>query len=354
MAFERLLALANENLGLCLVVLSQFFNLVMMVTTKLLELDPDFPEPIHPLQILFARMSITYGFCLVYMKLKGVADLPFGPPHLRWLLVLRGSSGFFGVFGVYFSLQYLSVSDAVVITFLVPPATTLLAAVVLRERYLWREFVAGLVSFTGVILVARPAFLFGASAVDGNVETSDPVLRLWGVGVGLLGVVGAAIAMVTIRTIGTRAHPLLLVSYFAFICVVILFVTLLVHPSLLFVLPQTGRQWFLFILIGIAGFVMQFCLTEGIQRERAGRFAFMLYTQMVYAVFWELTIWHRIPPATLWLGFVIILVCAVSIVAFVPKETPGKDGDDEELIGGSGEEDWEVDEEGVELTAITK
>jgi drug/metabolite transporter (DMT)-like permease len=41
---------------------------------------------------------------------------------------------FFGLFGVYFSLQYLSLSDATVITFLAPTCTAIAGAVLLKEK----------------------------------------------------------------------------------------------------------------------------------------------------------------------------------------------------------------------------
>jgi drug/metabolite transporter (DMT)-like permease len=47
---------------------------------------------------------------------------------------LSGIYRFFGLFGIYFSLQYLSLSDATVITFLAPMFTALGGALFLRER----------------------------------------------------------------------------------------------------------------------------------------------------------------------------------------------------------------------------
>ncbi|ODQ78741.1 hypothetical protein BABINDRAFT_162431 [Babjeviella inositovora NRRL Y-12698] len=315
-------AYLQPNVGLVLIVVSQFFNSIMAVTCKLLEADPMFETPIHPLQILFVRMAITYAFCLVYMYIDKTPHAPWGPTGYKKFLALRGFTGFFGVFGLYYSLQYMTLSDSVVITFLVPTVATFLAWLILGERYSIVESVCGLFSFGGVLLVARPSFIFGnsLSLADSSVETTDPQLRLFATGVGLLGVCGASSVLIVIRFIGKRAHPLISVSYFALTCVVISFVTLTVHPSLSFTVPQTGHQWFLFILIGVTGFVMQFCLTAGIQREKAGRSSLMLYTQMIYAVFWELIIWHRIPGFLSWVGFSIILACAVCVIMFKPQE----------------------------------
>lgn len=50
---------------------------------------------------------------------------------------------FFGLFGVYYSLQYLSLSDATVLTFLAPMCTAVTGAVLLHEQLSWREAFAG-------------------------------------------------------------------------------------------------------------------------------------------------------------------------------------------------------------------
>ena len=216
------------NTGISLLILSQFFNSIMVTTCKLLVTDKDFNTPIHPLQILFVRMFITYFCCLLYMLLtRSVPDAPFGPRNLRWLLALRGFVGFFGVFGLYFSLQYLSLSDAVAITFLIPMVTGFLAWVILHERYSVIEGVCSIVSLGGVILIAKPHFIFGAqsdsetSSVDEAVESSSTEKRLLATGVGLVGVCGASTVYIVLRKIGKAAHPLLSVSYFALTCCVI-------------------------------------------------------------------------------------------------------------------------------------
>lgn len=130
----RLRAFWLHNKGLALVLLAQFFGGLMNVTTRLLELNGPHGEGMHPFQvshslrflrqisrppytqsqtqanlkispsitqILFARMSITVLCSCSYMWYASVPDAPFGARSIRWLLVLRGMGGFFGVFGLY-------------------------------------------------------------------------------------------------------------------------------------------------------------------------------------------------------------------------------------------------------------
>lgn len=50
---------------------------------------------------------------------------------------------FIGLFGVYYSLQFLSLSDSTVITFLVPICTAIAGSVVLKEKFTVKEGLAG-------------------------------------------------------------------------------------------------------------------------------------------------------------------------------------------------------------------
>ncbi|CCH42411.1 putative membrane protein [Wickerhamomyces ciferrii] len=310
------------NIGLLFIILSQFFNSIMVVATKLLETDPEFTEPIHPFQILFVRMIITFAGCYAYLKyIKKDVEI-FGPREVRWLLVLRGIVGFFGVFSMYYSLMYLTVSDAVVITFLVPSVTGFLAWAILRERWTLVEALGGLVSLFGVLLIARPTFLFGERSSSGNdnLETSNPEERLVATMVALVGVCGASGVYIVIRKIGKSVHSLVTVEYFAALCVIISLGGIIIVPGLSFRIPHTSRQWFLFFALGISGFCMQFLLTEGIQREKASRASAMLYTQMLYAIIWEVIIWHHFPNIWSWLGIIIILGSAFAVIYYKPKE----------------------------------
>lgn len=174
------LDLSESHQGIMYLLLTQALNAVMVTGCKLLEMDKLFETPIHPLQILFVRMVVTYACCVVYMYVqRSIPDAPFGPPHMRPLLVIRGAVGFFGVFGLYYSLMYLSLSDAVALTFLVPMVTAFLAHMLLQEQYSVLEGACSLCSLLGVLLIAKPNFLFGdPKSTDDLVESSSTEKRL--------------------------------------------------------------------------------------------------------------------------------------------------------------------------------
>jgi hypothetical protein len=114
----RIQAFWKSNKGLALVLISQLFGTLMNVTTRMLEMEGNDGGPTredamisqadtftgkgyHPFQILFARMGITVMCASFYMWYKKTEHFPFGMREVRSLLIARGLTGFFGVFGMY-------------------------------------------------------------------------------------------------------------------------------------------------------------------------------------------------------------------------------------------------------------
>ncbi|KAI9678142.1 MAG: hypothetical protein M1817_006086 [Caeruleum heppii] len=288
-------------------------------------------------------MGITVVLCCGYMWYTSVPDFPFGKPEVRLLLVARGMGGFFGVYGMYYSLLYLPIAEATVITFLAPTVACWACSILIHEPFTRMEQVAGLVSLLGVVLIARPAaFLFGSNTapiatgdIDGtpvpdthkssganSLDDVTSMQRLGAVGVALLGVAGAACAYTTIRWIGKRAHPLISVNYLATWCSIVSVVGLLVVPGVDFRLPANLRQWGLLLFLGLCGFAMQLLLTTGLQHEKSSRATNMVYTQMLFALTFDKLLWGTTPGALSIVGSSLILSSAIYVA--VPKDAAKK------------------------------
>ncbi|ERF74639.1 hypothetical protein EPUS_00769 [Endocarpon pusillum Z07020] len=279
-----------RNKGVVLVLLAMVFGSGMNVAARLLETDGTHGKAMHPFQILFARMSITVLLTLFYGFYTRIPYFPFGSKVVRLLLIARGVGGFFGVFGLYWSLLYLPLAEATVLTFLAPILTCYACSLLIKgETFSRQQQIAGFLSLVGVVFIARPGSLFmssGAhhdaghdpSTVHSNTTsavsaTSPPSStasqptqhqHLLAVLFAMVGVLGATTALTTIRKIGTRAHPLISVNYFSSWCTIVSSVAVLAAPSVGFRLPANVQEWGLLIMLGIFGFVMQFLLTAGL------------------------------------------------------------------------------------------
>lgn len=317
----------DPNMGLLFLVASYFFSSLMVVSTKVLETDPNTEVKIKPLQILVVRMGITYVGTLIYMYAyrESIPYVPFGDPAVRKWLILRGCMGFFSVFGTYFSLMYVSISDSVLITFLEPSLIIILAWLILKERVQKMEFVGCFVSLVGVILIVRPPFLFGTPTnVDTAVESSNPRERLIATLVALWGAFGMASVYIIIRFIGKRAHAIMNVSYFSLVTLIIALIGIVLIPSMKFQMPHSFKEWILFLNLGISGFCHQLLLTLGIQRERAGRGSLITYTQLIYALLWDVILYKHLPSIWSWCGMVLIIGSTLYVVKLKLDEDAAK------------------------------
>ncbi|KAF8647966.1 hypothetical protein AX16_006428 [Volvariella volvacea WC 439] len=328
--FESVRDVVTNNTGLLLIMASQaFFSLMNVAVKTLNSIDP----PVSTLQLIFVRMVITYICSMAYMLGAGIPHPFTGPPGVRLLLLVRGFSGFFGLMGIYFSLQYLSLSDATVLTFLAPLGTAISGAVFLGEKFGRKEALAGLISLLGVVLIARPTAIFGnhtdlnlqsnldaAFGNDATLELSTviptdkvtPTERLIAVGVAMLGVVGATGAYTTLRAIGKRAHTLHSLVSFSSQCVIVSSIGMIATKTPLVIPTQLDWLGMLF-MIGIFGFVAQVLLTMGLQREAAGRGTMAIYTQVIFATILERIFFHTSPPFLSIIGTVLILSSALYV-----------------------------------------
>lgn len=287
-------------------------------------------------------MSITMVASYLYMWYARVAH-PFGTRAVLGLLVVRAMAGFIGVYGLYYSVQYLALSEATVLTFLAPIASCYACSFVLpNEVFTRRQQLAAVVSLAGVVLIARPFGLATRPPASGNDDGAgrDETQHILAIGMGLVGVAGASCAYTTIRVIGQRAHPLVSVTWFATVTTLGSLVAMLVLPSVSVQLPATRGEWVLLVGLGVCGFLLQFLLTAGLayvpparssaaSAENAdeegeaqdkprptssgSRATSMLYTQMLFALVYDRVIWGTTLSAMSWGGSALILGSAIYV-----------------------------------------
>jgi EamA-like transporter family len=102
----------------------------------------------HWLSSTEVKKKLGYGLrCLIHSLAQKVFDCFyfFGDSQGTFFtckfvqLLTSYQPRFFGLFGIYFSLEYLSLSDAVVLTFLSPFCTGIAGSVLLGETFTRKE-----------------------------------------------------------------------------------------------------------------------------------------------------------------------------------------------------------------------
>jgi drug/metabolite transporter (DMT)-like permease len=210
---------------------------------------------------------------------------------------------------MYFSLQYLSLSDAVVLKFIAPILTAFSGAIFLKESLSLKGIIAGICSFFGVILIARPQVLFGGPQVNPTVVVTSRE-RMISVTAGLIGVLGATASYTLLRAIGKRAHALHVLATFSSQCILVSTIGMIAFkiPP---VIPTRALWLLMMFLIGIFGLIAQTLLAMGFQRETASRGTLAMYTSVVFAVVLEFFVFHTTPTLLSISGAIIIMSAAI-------------------------------------------
>ncbi|KAG1805221.1 drug/metabolite transporter superfamily [Suillus subaureus] len=298
-----------SNVGMLFIISAQFFSACMYISVKILN---RLETPVHALQVIIIRMAVTFLCCVTYMIIMRIPDPITGPKDVRSLLITRGITGFFGLSGVYLSLEHLSVADATVLIFLTPLTTAVAGSILLKESYSTNQAVAGACSLLGVVLVTRPPFLFGSIPNGGHLPEGTPAERLAAVGACMMSVLGNTGAYTSIRAIGKRAHPMHVLTFFSLWCTIISSLGMIVLN--IPVVYPTPWGWMLLFMVGVFGFVTQTLLTMGLQRETVSRGVTGMYTQVIFAVMLERLIFGVMPSLLSIVGAVIIMSSALYVV----------------------------------------
>ncbi|KAF8333683.1 integral membrane protein DUF6 [Amanita rubescens] len=348
-------AYVANNEGLLFVMAAEGFFALMNLSVKILG------EDVSVLEIMWIRMIITCLCAVAYMHFAKINDPVLGPPGIRILLCLRGFTGFFGIFGLWFSLQYLSLSDAIVLTFLTPLCSAAVGSFLLKEKFTMKEVLAGIVSLVGVVLIARPPFIFDAIRVGhlpGEKELSLRAFqvdaaklvttreRMVAVGVALLGVAAVTCEYNILRVIGKRAHPFHNIVYLSSFSVIASSFGMAITQTHL-TIPATSQKWPLFaallLLVTLFGLFAQICMILGFQREAVGRASTGVYSGIIFALILGRVVFGTVPGALSVIGIVLILGSAVFVVVMKQaREGEESSSGTEGLSEKRGVEDVEV------------
>jgi drug/metabolite transporter (DMT)-like permease len=228
-------------------------------------------------QIVLARSLIM--MVLAWTMLRRARIRVLG--RQRRLLLLRGLLGFGALSCFYYALVHLPRADATVLQYTNPAFAAVFAIFALGERMRRRELMSVALSLSGVVLVARPALLFG------GVAGLDPLA----VSVGLLGAVLSAAAYVVVRMLVSE-HHMVVIFYFAVVSTLGSLPAAALHA----VLP-TGFELLVLLGVGLTTHAGQIFMTRGLHLERAGRATAAGLVQIVFAAAWGVLFFANVPDA---------------------------------------------------------
>lgn len=256
-------------------------------------------------EIVLARSLIMLALTLALLRRSGT---PIRGTR-RGLLLLRGAFGLGALSCFYYSVVHLPLAEATLIQYTNPAFTALFAAVALRERLRGRDVAMLVLSLAGVVVITRPAFLFGGS------ERLDPAAVAIAVG----GAVLSGAAYTTTRKLAATESTMVIVFWFALVSVA----GSLPVPSATAVMPGP-TECLILLGVGLATFGGQVLFTRGLAIEAAGRATAIAYIQIVFAALWGVLFFGDSPDAWSGAGAALVVLSTFVLSVGASRAAPGE------------------------------
>jgi drug/metabolite transporter (DMT)-like permease len=216
----------------------------------------------------------------------GLAALRTRRPGLH---AARIAAGLLGMAGAFYGYAVLPLATVTALGFTMPLFLTLLSVPLLRERVGPRRGAAVLLGFCGVLLMAHPTEGTGG--------------HLLGTGMVLLGALGWALAMITIRRMGDAGESgVTIVLWFAFAAAVLSGLA-----SIPVWVAPTATQWALLIAIGLVSAFAQVLMTEAYRRGEATLLAPFEYSAILWTTLLGALVWAEMPDAWDFAGMAVLV-----------------------------------------------
>lgn len=257
-----------------------------------------------PVQEIILFRGAVFG-TLTYLILRRRGTSPWGTE--RGLLLVRGLLGYGALTCFFWAVMHLPLADTTTIHFTNPVFGAVFAVFVLGEVLRPWEAVLVALSLGGVVLVARPAFLFGGA------QALPPLA----VAVALLGAMLAASAYVVARRLTRTNDPLVIVFYFALVTVVAS-----IPFTVASFVPPAGREWPLLAGVGVGALGGQVFVTHALRLEKAARVMAVGYLQIVFAAILGAVLFSEIPDLWSIVGAGIIIASTFLMARIHPVATP--------------------------------
>ena len=235
-------------------------------------------------QIVALRSGfIVLALGLFFLMRGGLAALK--PVRFRHQ-ALRGACFIASTFSVVLALSLLPLADVVAFTFASPLFIVALAGPLLGEHVVWRRWVAVLVGFAGVLIMARPT----------------PNTFQWAVCVALAAALFSALRDLVTRRISAVESSNLIVWYSMLAAVIAGLLSIAVMPWRLPNAVDIG----LFAVNAALNGGAHFMMIESYRRAEASIVAPFRYTALLWGILFGFLLWGDVPGVWLLAGAIVV------------------------------------------------
>lgn len=264
--------------GVKLMLIAGFSFAWMNVCVKFIGYVPVF-------EVILFRAGIT--LFISYLVLKKRKVNPWGTHHK--FLIARGLFGAGGLVCFFYTLQHMALANAIVIHYLSPIFTTLIAMLFLKEKVRVIQWLSFAISFTGVVMVK------GFS----NVSTFDFMA-------GILGAFFTGLAYNAIRNMKDKEDADVIIFYQPLVAMPLVIGYFILFPEDL-IMPHRALDWIFLIATGIFTQIGQYFITRAYQADTAARVSSVSYVGIIWGVLMGKFIFHDKYPADVLTGMAVVL-----------------------------------------------
>ena len=240
--------------------------------------------------VVFFRNFVGLFIFLPFIFNKGIG---FFKTEKLWMHTWRAVVGLTAMYGFFYAIAHLKLSNAMVFTYSSPIFIPLIAWLFLKEKITTSMLAAALIGFIGVLCVAKP---------------DSGLINLMSV-IGLSASFLAAMAFVTVRALTKTDSPEKIVFYFCFIGTLIS-----VIPMFWLWRPYTLTELSYLITAGILANFSQLFMSNAYKLAPAGQIGPVNYVAIFFAGIWGFLFWQEVPDlySVIGLGliFCAILLCS--------------------------------------------
>ena len=279
--------------GILFMFIASFLFALMNVLVKFI---PGIPA----VEIVFFRSIVSLALSWYFLRRAGVSI--WG--NNRKLLVARGIYGSVALILAFYLLQKIPLASAITILYMSPVFTTILGIFMVGERVRSLTWIFFAIAFGGILVI----------------QGFDPRIDLSMLLIGLISTIFMGLAYNTIKIIGIREHPLVVIFYFPLVAMPFTGI----YSAANWVMPA-GVEWVFLILIGVVVQAAQYFMTVAYQHEKISTVVSIKYFGIIYALVFGWVFFDEHFQLSSYLGMVAVMVGVLGNILYTQKFGKSKD-----------------------------
>ena len=288
--------MTNTNKGIIFLIISAFSFAAMALFVRL-------AGEINFVEKAFFRnavsLIIALGFLIREGKEQGWESVAI-PKGALVFLFIRATAGSIGIFGNFYAIDRLVLSDAAILNKMSPFFAILFSIFLMKEKVRLVPMLAITGAFLGAMLVVKPSF---------NFTQTLPTLA------GFIGGVGAGLAYSCVRKLSSlKCNGKVIVLFFSVFSCLLSVPHMIMHWE-----PLSTYQLTVLILAGVWAACGQFAITAAYYHAPAREISIYDYSQIIFSASFGFFVFGMIPDWMSLTGYAVIISMAVLNFAYNKK-----------------------------------